>query len=137
MFANRYQDGTGCRHLRPEDIEEWHVHLKETTLRLREKGPRTTPSLNPAMNSHIVAVLRRTLCVTAGGYLGVCPETVSIGDEIFILYHSPAPIFLRLINNQERDAKNMYQVLGHGYVHGLMDGEAMQKDCLKQQVLLI
>ena len=65
------------------------------------------------MNKH------RSFCSTAAGRIGLVPGTAKAGDVICVLYGGRVPYVLR-------PCKNGYYVLvGECYVHGLMDGEAM------------
>lgn len=126
IFANRYLDGTICRCPEPSDFEMWEEHLREVTRRLREEGPGITGRLEPCMASHNIAVLRRRLCVTARGYIGLCPEVAEVGDEVYVLDDAPAPMFLRRLEAVYQDTSDCppFRALGHGYVHGIMEGEA-------------
>lgn len=77
------------------------------------------------MAAHNIAVLRRRLCVTAKGYIGLCPASAEIGDEVYVLDGAPAPIFLRSLEGEQHNGVNNHRLgaLGHGYVHGIMDGK--------------
>lgn len=125
MFADRYEDESGLRSLTTDDFDAWERHLRDATRRLRGDGPSMAAKLDPSMSSHNIAVLRRRLCVLAKGYIGLCPARTEIGDEVYVLDHSPAPIFLRPIssNGGMRTVHETFRALGHGYVHGIMNGE--------------
>jgi hypothetical protein len=81
------------------------------------------------------AAYRRRLFVTSRGYIGLCPEECQAGDRIFVLSHCPAPIFLR--PQSLRPGDNKYIALGHGYIHGIMNGEAVKMGLPLQQVMII
>lgn len=121
IFAGRFHEDGVCRELFECDVEAFRDHLKETSRRLRELGPTATLSLSPEMSSHVIAVLRRRLFETEEGWIGVCPDSAVVGDKVLVLCHAPAPVFLRPSGQAHE-----YRALGHGYVHGLMDGEASQ-----------
>lgn len=125
VFADRFQDEHGVRPLDAGDFEAWEAHLREITRRSRGEGPKMAGRLDPYMFAHNVAVLRRRLCVLSKGYIGLCPARTEVGDKVCVLDKSPAPIFLRPVNgNQvaEQFLEN-FRALGHGYVHGITDGE--------------
>jgi hypothetical protein len=69
---------------------------------------------------------RRRFMTTVGGYVGWAPdnmhsgpnEQTRVGDLIVILLGCSTPLAIR-------PRGNYYQVLGEAYVHGMMDGEAM------------
>ncbi|KAK3722438.1 hypothetical protein LTR37_002430 [Vermiconidia calcicola] len=137
MFANRFHDAGKCRPLLSDDIQNWQEHLVKTSERLREEGPRATLKLNPTMNSHIKATPGRRLFVSSKGYIGVCPEDAQENDELFVLYYCHAPIVLRPVGEKSRLRKNRYTALGHAYFHGLMEGEAVQMNLPRRQVLIV
>ena len=137
MFADRFHEYNNCRPREDTDIEDWEEHLKETSRKLREKGPRATIELHRTMSSHAIACLRRRLFVTPKGYIGLCPESCQIGDKVFALCLCPAPIFLRPADIYREDGVSKYTALGHGYVHGLMDGEAVEMDLPPKHVSII
>jgi hypothetical protein len=69
--------------------------------------------------------------VTSGRHLGVGPQSVEPGDFIFILIGSEIPYVLR---RYERN--NIYHVIGEAYVHGIMDGEVMERDPIIRDVMI-
>lgn len=69
-----------------------------------------------------IACYRRRLFVTAGGLMGVGPQTMRPGDVAVILYGGDAPFILRY----HEDA-NDYEFIGECYIDGIMFGEAVQK----------
>jgi len=64
------------------------------------------------------ALWERAWITTTRGYVGLAPEDVKEGDVICILFGGKVPYALR-----PRDGH--YLFLGECYVHGIMDGEAM------------
>jgi hypothetical protein len=64
---------------------------------------------------------RRTFVLSHNGYIGLAPSLTSTGDLICVLYGCHAPVILR-----PSDGSQHYTLIGDAYVHGLMDGEALQ-----------
>ena len=64
--------------------------------------------------------LRMRLFRTDGSLLGMGPRSISDGDEAWVLQGSRVPFILRSSQDTGR-----YQLLGQGYVHGMMHGEAL------------
>src|SRR5439155_24271599 len=62
----------------------------------------------------------RVLCLTAVGRLGVVPADAKPGDWIAVF---PGANLLFVIRNIEH---NEYTLVGHCYVHGVMDGEIIE-----------
>jgi hypothetical protein len=60
--------------------------------------------------------------VTEGGFLGVGPQYVEVGDSVYILLGGRVPHLLRKAENE-----NKYFFVGECHVHGLMRGEALLK----------
>jgi hypothetical protein len=61
------------------------------------------------------------LCITGKGFLASVPYTTKPGDTIAVLTGGPVPFVLR-------PTRNHYRLVGHCYVHGIMNGEAFPKD---------
>src|SRR5204863_4297832 len=62
----------------------------------------------------------RVLCVTTMGRLGVVPAEVKPGDWIAVFPGGNLPFVLRNIKHNE------FTLVGHCYVHGVMDGEIIE-----------
>ncbi|KAN0122842.1 Heterokaryon incompatibility protein (HET) domain containing protein [Hyaloscypha variabilis] len=61
----------------------------------------------------------RVLFTTSKGYMGVGPKVSKAGDVVCVLGGGTVPILLRPANGH-------FQVVGESYVHGIMEGEAVQ-----------
>lgn len=64
--------------------------------------------------------MRRQLCVTQKGYVGMVHPHVRVGDCICLLQGATMPVVLR-------DSNGIFSVVGDAYVHGIMNGEAWDK----------
>jgi hypothetical protein len=76
----------------------------------------------------------KTLCVTAGGYLGYVSSESQIGDRICILFGSAVPFILR------KSKDDFFMLVGECYIHGIMDGEIIKErdiESLSQDFLII
>ncbi|KAG9218082.1 hypothetical protein CCMSSC00406_0010241 [Pleurotus cornucopiae] len=58
-----------------------------------------------------------------GGFVGVGPLEMEIGDVVCVLYGAMVPFVLRPINNSEG---SLYTLVGECYCDGIMDGEALE-----------
>jgi hypothetical protein len=65
------------------------------------------------------ACRQRLLAVTAGDLMGLVPKTAKVGDEIFVL--AGGQVFYVL-----RPQAECFVYIGECYLHGLMDGEALE-----------
>jgi len=67
----------------------------------------------------------RNLCVTERRCLGRVPHGSKVGDRICIFKGGSVPFVVR------ENANGYYQLIGECYIHGIMDGEAMEREDLK------
>ncbi|KAF2688105.1 HET-domain-containing protein [Lentithecium fluviatile CBS 122367] len=70
---------------------------------------------------------RRRFCATSGGRLGHVPRGTAVGDLICVFYGGSVPYVIRPVDN------GFFTFVGECYVHGLMDGEAMEIEGLQEQ----
>lgn len=63
------------------------------------------------------------LFFTANGFVGVGPCTIEAGDSISILAGGPLPYVLQPVPDAAR--LNTFELVGSCYVHGVMDGQAV------------
>ncbi|EAU29819.1 predicted protein [Aspergillus terreus NIH2624] len=83
---------------------------------------------------HVVVCLwQRRMFITEKGFVGLASKSVRAGDEVHILLGSPVPFILRPCRGAETyrtgDAQERlptYTVVGNGYLHGIMFGEALE-----------
>ncbi|KAM0342098.1 hypothetical protein ACHAPU_009711 [Fusarium lateritium] len=68
-----------------------------------------------------VSWLGRRPLLTDTGYLGLGYSSTEVGDEVWIVSGSPAPLVLRRTGSSD----NEYNLVGEGYVHGAMQGESI------------
>ncbi|KAK0736250.1 hypothetical protein B0T21DRAFT_366576 [Apiosordaria backusii] len=60
---------------------------------------------------------------TFDGLFGLGPEGSKVGDVVCILYGCSVPVLLKRVKNPR--VEDLFEVVGETYVHGMMDGEAM------------
>ena len=76
----------------------------------------------PRFHDTILKMYRR-LMVTSWGHVGMAPSRAVKGDVLAVLFGCSVPVLLRP-RNQERTS---YAFIGECYVHGYMNGEAIQE----------
>ena len=64
------------------------------------------------------------------GLIGLAPMAAQVGDIIVILYGCTVPVVLR---PKEEIEQSVFQLVGECYVHGIMDGEAIETDICSQE----
>jgi hypothetical protein len=80
------------------------------------------------------AISNRRFFVTREGYLGLGPNALQVGDEVYVINGSNVPFVLRKsdrsnLDRQPEDKSQtilfpMFRLIGDCYVHNFMDGEA-------------
>lgn len=78
---------------------------------------------------------RSTFFVTENGLLGIGPAETRVGDTVHVLFGGNMPFLLREI--QDGDRRGCYNYVGHAYVHGIMDGQAVQADVAGTRVTIV
>lgn len=92
----------------------------------RLEGDDTIREAQDAYRSTVFCTSRGTsLCRTANGYLGWIPLQAHSGDYICIFAGAPCPFVVR--ERPEGD----YTLVGSAYIHGMMDGEALDFEGFK------
>lgn len=64
----------------------------------------------------------RRFCVTAEGRIGLVPHNALAGDLVVVLHGAQVPFVIR---PSAATGGRQYELVGECYVHGLMDGEAL------------
>jgi len=65
--------------------------------------------------------------ITQKGLIGLGPAEAAIGDGVYVIRGGRVPFILRLAQRGSRVDWFIY--VGHAYVHGIMDGEAVDDPC--------
>jgi hypothetical protein len=69
----------------------------------------------------------RLFCVTTKDSLGCMPQTAKVGDQICLFYGGRLPFVIRPCGDRR------YIYVGNCYLHGIMDGEAVDMKDLKEE----
>ena len=82
--------------------------------------------------------LHRRFCVLDNGYIGAVPAGSQEGDLVFVIEGTQTPFVLRhsVRKDGDRIIDETYELVGEGYMHGMMDGEMMTTAELKGIVLV-
>ncbi|CZR69830.1 uncharacterized protein PAC_19730 [Phialocephala subalpina] len=87
----------------------------------RDVGFEMTIGLEDALTRVENALTGRRLMTTTEGYLGLAIREARQGDLVAILYGCSCPVILR------RRGDGTFHFVGEAYMHGIMDGEAMDR----------
>jgi hypothetical protein len=110
---------------RASDIQ-WPAELRSddelsTVTAISSDGP------GRSMSSMKSVTGRRCFATTERGYIGLVPSYAELGDEIWVLFGGQVLYVLRVVRKKYMFfGKTEYDFIGECYMHGLMDGEAMQ-----------
>ncbi|KAK4216804.1 heterokaryon incompatibility protein-domain-containing protein [Rhypophila decipiens] len=102
-----------------------------------------TKKIQQTAFEHPIFALGRRVCITADGHVGLVPAAAKERDLIVISEGAPTPHVLR---ESRREVKKKdgsiskireHRLVGECYVHGIMDGEAVDgKDVKSRHILL-
>ena len=79
---------------------------------------------------------QRCFCTTEKGFFGLVPGKVEVGDEVAIFNGGNVPFILRKLDSGDGQ-ELAYRLVGDGYFHGLMHGEALSLDTYDERDLVI
>jgi hypothetical protein len=68
----------------------------------------------------------RKYFTTSNGYMGLGPNTLQSGDIVCIPYGCKVPHVVRVVPETNLPEEKSYRLVGECYVHGIMDGEAIE-----------
>ncbi|KAK4219498.1 heterokaryon incompatibility protein-domain-containing protein [Rhypophila decipiens] len=80
-------------------------------------------------DAHYRVLLGRRLFRSEKGYIGLCPHSAREGDTVWIMPGCVVPIVLRQISGSAQG--NVFELIGHCYVHGIMYGELFSAERTK------
>jgi hypothetical protein len=76
-------------------------------------------------------VWNRKFFITANGhFFGLGPDGLQSGDVVVVLYGCSVPVVLRAVEQQ-------YKLVGECYIHGLMDGQAITDQYLRDEIFYL
>src|SRR2546430_19710 len=113
-----------------EDVESHARELRHLLGRLEASKGKASLAFTPNTSGFVdlaattfgdMALTCMRLFRTKDCYVGKGPQSVQVGDEIWIFPDTRVPIILRKIGWGRR------RLVGHAYVHGIMDGEEVIK----------
>jgi hypothetical protein len=116
------------------DFEYLKCWDKEPGFKLRkvdgEQKTALTPPQPDFVHSYQMRYGTRKLFVTKKGYLGLGPASVEVEDEVWLFAGGGAAFVLNRHNaehnEQTQEDLPLFNLVGESYVHGIMDGEAIQ-----------
>ncbi|KAK1244940.1 hypothetical protein MKX08_004569 [Trichoderma sp. CBMAI-0020] len=112
----------------PEDVDHSARKLVHQAMDATDKALRQQPSLVPqdTLKAGIEKfALGRRFFITKKGYFGLGPQKLEPGDRVAVLFGSGVPFVLRKCPASA--GRRAWRIIGECYVHGIMQGEVIQK----------
>ncbi|CZR69573.1 uncharacterized protein PAC_19473 [Phialocephala subalpina] len=98
------------------------------------KNPAWSLQTRDIMQEGLPNALGRRWCITKNGYFGLAPGGTKIGDRVAIFHGG---VILFIVRPQSAAKDTDFALVGHGYFHGLMDGEAFGLKTFKPQKIVL
>ncbi|CEF76475.1 hypothetical protein FGSG_13424 [Fusarium graminearum PH-1] len=100
---------------------------------LQKPGSPRQPFEVMIFDQHVMrATARRRFFVSKNGYIGLAPPDTQVGDMICVFAGGKIPFIIRNLEKGKEPSNDTGEfelecsLVGDAYVHGLMDGEAVQ-----------
>lgn len=102
-------------------LQRFHydAELRKTALDKYEATQKMIREAQPFSGAFEHVARGRRFCVTRNGYVGLVPTCAMKGDEICVFLGSAVPFVV------SKDENGSACLVGESYIHGLMDGEAL------------
>ena len=113
--------------------EEKEADLETIRMRAEEEKQK----MNGLLREGGTSANQRCFCTTEKGFFGLAPGKVEVGDEVAILNGGNVPFILRRFESGNEERELAYRLVGDGYFHGLMHGEALSLDTYEERDLVI
>ncbi|OCK94178.1 uncharacterized protein K441DRAFT_660464, partial [Cenococcum geophilum 1.58] len=110
-----------------------HEEVVTDYIQRKNHGPSAGAPVTNTFRSYYIMMgqqIERRPFVTVKGFVGLAPKHVDEGDIIVIFPGARFPYVLRGCDD------GMYMLVGETFVHGIMYGEFMTKDCKMQEFVL-
>ena len=105
---------------------DWRYGREESKV---DEGKKQHPTEIDLFQSRAAAIcINRRFMITDKGYMGLAPLSAQVGDEICIFRGGQTPYVIREYDGPPRDdapQETLHHYVGDCYLHGMMDGEAM------------
>ena len=121
--------GIGKPRLSEEKVRFVHESLKDIDVNLLDAQRFTCAGLGDYCEQLRVIAQGRRLLLASGIYLGLGPRETEPGDLVFIILGADTPYILRRSGQDQT-----LQLVGEAYIHGVMDGEAMDESPVIEEI---
>ncbi|KAF3033456.1 hypothetical protein E8E11_000963 [Didymella keratinophila] len=95
---------------------------------------RPEPGVFTNLHESLIGMMEnQTFFITKSGYIGIGPPSTRIGDQVWVFNGGNVPFVMRKLDEEPGICPQL-SFIGDAYVHGIMDGEAMNGSLLTQTV---
>jgi hypothetical protein len=129
LLADSNGDSRTSEGILPAKFRNPFANFSETieslSLEPVDHGPTENPRFRRLFRDCRKWFSTRRFCFTERGCLGLAPVAAQQGDRIAVLYGADVPVILR--DPAPARTGNTSELIGPAYVHGIMDGEVLEK----------
>lgn len=128
--ASDPEQATGQTRKRAQELHRDHERpLSEMSADYSGWRPRRQGSglFKELYESLIGMMENQTFFITKTGYIGIGPPQTTSGDRVWILHGGNVPFVMKKIDEDKGGCPQL-ALIGDAYVHGVMDGEAVQDE---------
>ena len=112
---------------------------------IRSQAGKAIETFQDACKGRAYCIMEQTLSIGHGEiiekrkFVGLAPRNAEVGNVVAVVYGCPAPMLLRRIENTSDDGNGRtndepkYRLLSECFIHGFMNGEAIEMTQLNDQ----
>ncbi|KAF4331737.1 het-domain protein [Fusarium beomiforme] len=123
-------DGSGS----PEEVSAREAREEGAVERALERQRAYTAQLEQAFQ--LAAKNRRFFITGRGGFMGLGPAEMELGDIVSVLLGSHVATILRRLETG-KEGQEQFVIVGEAYMHGIMDGELFEDETKRNLELLV
>lgn len=86
--------------------------------------------MSASYRHNLMRLQGRKVFITRGGYIGLGPAEIRCSDNISIILGGKTPFIIRSGGNEK------FRLIGEAYVHGMMEGEMMERNLEVEKIAL-
>jgi len=105
--------------------------------KLRRLNESDDPTVPGSLDEMVMGMKYRRLFLTKTGLIGSGPMETKSGDVVYILHGGRVPFILRRCPQRQRTEGDFFFYIGHAFIHGIMDGQALSRKSVSHWVTLV
>ncbi|KAK4692789.1 hypothetical protein P7C71_g4485, partial [Lecanoromycetidae sp. Uapishka_2] len=134
----------------PDFMVRLKEELAENAKQIRNQAGGAMSLIQDACKGRVFFIMEQTVPAEQGDttvtrkFMGLAPQVAETGDVLCVIYGCPTPMVIRPVEHssidegEAGDHRTHYRLLGECFVHGFMQGEAMEiSDAEDQYIILV